>query len=478
MRSHIFILFALISISLTLPAAFAEQNITELKVVEVSSPIRSGEAIDFAFSAGNMSGPPCSAQLTYWLGSSQKLEGGKDNLYLATGQSVTETVSFTVPSNLEGQMPLYLEMVCNDANILASRMLEVKRVLPAIPRFTGLAVDRSIEGQEVEFSFGIESSRQLAEPLVIEEQILQSGAVVWERTQRIEETVQGSFTTIGPVLPIGEYQLIVKSAYAGETTEVARRFSMRPVPFQILPILTLASLALLFAAAAVITVKFIFPRGSRFKQGIFPGGRPALLPRAHAKKGSLCIVESESSGILDEVQTSKLFDEAGLKGKRRAASLAVAGRIPVEQLVRSCVVTGKGKGVSCNTTVSAVVSNNTNRNWKKLELLVSIPEFISEDISEVEAGENAMPLKGSNVLKFSIDKIGAMQSATISYSFPKLVSQAEANSIPLPAVIKCGEGQPLVVAQVRVEKAADSTEWQNVKDKAVAKLPKGKRAKS
>ena len=48
-----------------------------------------------------------------------------------------------------------------------------------------------------------------------------------------------------------------------------------------------------------------------------------------------------------------------------------------------------------------------------------------------------------------------MQSASFTYKAETMISQAEANSVPLPAVIGYKKGKPLVIAQVRVEKQAE-----------------------
>ena len=68
-----------------------------------------------------------------------------------------------------------------------------------------------------------------------------------------------------------------------------------------------------------------------------------------------------------------------------------------------------------------------------------------------------------------------MQSASISYKVPIMVSQAEANSIPVPAVIKYVEGKPLVISQVKVEKQAESLEKNKKKIKVVKKVMAYKR---
>jgi len=60
-------------------------------------------------------------------------------------------------------------------------------------------------------------------------------------------------------------------------------------------------------------------------------------------------------------------------------------------------------------------------------------------------------------VKFLLPKIGAMQSAVITYRAKKIVSQAEANSVPLPAVVDYEEGKPLVIMQVKVELQQEKT---------------------
>ena len=83
-----FLLLAAI-ILLSFPV-FAE-NVTELKIESITTPIKAGERLDFSFSAGNMSGPECSAQIEYWFGNeSEKSVQGNDNFYLRPGQTTTQ----------------------------------------------------------------------------------------------------------------------------------------------------------------------------------------------------------------------------------------------------------------------------------------------------------------------------------------------------------------------------------------------------
>ncbi|MDP2974213.1 MAG: hypothetical protein Q8N60_04120, partial [Candidatus Diapherotrites archaeon] len=53
---------------LAIQPCFAAENITELKIKSINTPVKAGGRLDFSFSAGNMSGPACSAQLVYWFG--------------------------------------------------------------------------------------------------------------------------------------------------------------------------------------------------------------------------------------------------------------------------------------------------------------------------------------------------------------------------------------------------------------------------
>ncbi len=71
---------------------------------------------------------------------------------------------------------------------------------------------------------------------------------------------------------------------------------------------------------------------------------------------------------------------------------------------------------------------------------------MAEDPSKIEADCEMQVMKGTPVIKFVLPKVGAMQSASISYKTAIMVSQAEANSVQLPAVISYRQGKPLVIA--------------------------------
>ncbi len=453
--SRFVLLAGLVLFLLFFVGAFGAENVTELRVETLTSPIRAGERVDFTFSAGNMVGPPCSAFISYWLEEDgEKLQQGSDNFYLESGEEVTEKISLVIPTHLEGAKPFYLEMQCNDSVILASRILEITTVFPVVPQFDYLRVGKSNEDSELEFSYSLRSNKEAKQVMQVEERVVKDGNVVWHRTQKVTVAGTASFNGFGPVLPPGSYQLVVNAVHGSESAEISRQFTVKAIPFPFFTWLMMGTLILLFAGAVVITTRFVL-RSLPVKQAFLSVGR--LVPSiAGPSIKRMCVVEAESSGVLDEIQLSKLFDQAGLKGKKRQRCFEVAGRIPLEQNVQSCVVTGKGSKILCETTVTATISNNTNRNWNNVELLVSIPDFLAEDLTSIKTENRVEFLKGKPVVKFLVEKIGAMQSAKISYSVDRLIAQAEANSIQLPAVINCKEGEPLVITQVKMEKPETS----------------------
>ncbi len=184
----------------------------------------------------------------------------------------------------------------------------------------------------------------------------------------------------------------------------------------------------------------------------------AKRPRHEGAKSGLCAVESESKGVLDEHALASLLDEAKVKGKQRLLAMQFALLTPVEQAVRGFIA-ANGKGQStCETDVSITIANNTERNWSNVVVLAQIPAFFAESAAGIETEAEVHYAEGGSVARFLLPKIGAMQSWQIAYTVPKIVSQAEANSIPLPAVISYKEGKRLVITQVRVEKQPSAEE--------------------
>ncbi|MDP2974157.1 MAG: hypothetical protein Q8N60_03840 [Candidatus Diapherotrites archaeon] len=179
---------------------------------------------------------------------------------------------------------------------------------------------------------------------------------------------------------------------------------------------------------------------------------------ATAIKDRVYVVESESSGVPDELEISQLLDMAGIKGKEREQCFEVVGRIPVAQIVKSGVVTDRLDKMSCETSVAITVSNNTNRNWLNLVFLARIPTFLAEGVGEIEADCEMHAVQGASIAKFELKKVGALQSANFSYKVTNILSQAEANTIPLPVIINYKEGEPFVVTPVIMEEHAENAE--------------------
>jgi len=81
-----------------------------------------------------------------------------------------------------------------------------------------------------------------------------------------------------------------------------------------------------------------------------------------------------------------------------------------------------------------------------------------------------------------------MQSASVTYSVPKLISQAEANSVQLPAAISFKESEPLIVTQIKMDSQqgaeAQKAGFEKIQDeidkakKEYLKKKKGKKPKN
>jgi hypothetical protein len=487
-----FLFFALVLALFFCPSfAPAAGNVTELRVEEIPLVVDAGTALNFSFLAGNRIGPECAAKIEYWIEGSGKtvelskgsaetvrLSQGSDTFFLGKGETKAAKGILLVPSNASGTLSFFIEMRCNDADVLANKAIEAKEKMPPLPLFSSLAIKESGEGSQIEFDYTINSTQSGTVPFLVEEQILQDNSVFWKAVQKVPITGSISLNRFGPILSPGNYTLVVKAAYGSESAEITRLFTVAPAvaPFPLLQALTAAALILLLFAAVVITTKIVSPRVHLARQaamlgGIAPGGSAAPVSM---KKKRACIVQSESGGIADEFDLSQLLDAAGMPAKEREKCAEAAGRIPITQIVKGFIFTDYSNRMSCETAVAITISNNTNRNWRNLVLLASIPDFLAEDAREIDADCEMQAIDGTPVVKFFIEKVGAMHSGLILYRVPLLVSQAEANSIALPAVISCEESKPLVITQVNVEKRAEKRAQKAGKKALIAKKIKSK----
>jgi len=448
-------------------SVLATENIAELKIESLTTPIRAGEILEFTFFAGNKLGPPCSGYLQYWF----EIDGkraiqGNDTVYLETGETRIEQTSLIMPPGLEGVRDFYIEMQCNEALVLASRIIHISTGTPNLPLFTTLDVMETDDGKQAEFLYALEASQNYPVTVQIEEQIIKDNNVLWTNTQNIAVTGITEIKRIGPILPPGNYRLIVEAKHGNETAKITREFTVGAVA--LLPMQNIA-----IGAALVLLFLMMIAMAVLVSQRLFKNGLPFLTTGFHKGGGNtkkrVCNVESDSAGVPGELELSQLLDAVGFTGKKRRRASLFAGRTPLKQVIRGCVVTDKKNRSRCETTVTVSVSNNTNRNWKNLVVLAEIPEFLCDGIGQIESEEEMDVLEEAGAIKFKLTKVGAMQSASFSYKSETMISQAEANSVPLPAVIGYRKGKPLVIAQVRVEKQAEETPAKS-KGKAVEKI--------
>jgi len=465
------------------PAA-AEENIADMRITYLPVVLKAGTQLDFSFSAGNRAGPECTGEIDYWIEKNgETLSQGKDSVFLGQGEVESGDGSMLLPSKLDGVYEFFIQMKCNDATVLANKTVEVKEILPAMPLTGNLFVSEGGEGKQMEFSYTIQTSLSEPVPIHLEEKIVSGETVLWTNSQNIAVTGSTEITRFGPALSAGNYRLLVEATHGSEIARIVREFEVKAAVPPLLPVeiptsfLVGAALILLFGALG-LAIRFFISR-SRVPSYKAVLGKGHVLPALPKPKDRLCPVEAESSGVLEEYEMGKLLEDVGLSEKKREKAIAVAGAMPLTQLVRGCIVTDEEGRMSCETTVTVTLQNNTNRNWNKVLLAAEIPEFLAEKLSEVEADCEMHAVKGTGVARFLLPKVGAMQSSSISYKVGRMISQAEANSVPLPAVIKYRLGKPLVITQVRVVSQVKDAEKQAedifLKEKAISRKRKSKR---
>ena len=454
----------LLCAALLLPPAFAADNITELKINSITTPVQAGAMFDFSFSAGNRSGPACAAQVEYWFDKDgEKLLHGEDTLSLGVGEATTQKISMVMPSTLQGVRNFFLQLKCNNATVVASRVIEISPSVPVTPELTALDILSSGDWKEIEFTYTIKSSQPMTVPISVEETIERENELVWKETPNVTVTGQNSFKRYGPMLTPGSYKLVVEAKHGSETATITRRFNIG-APFNILPLLAImVPVLLLFIAGVKFRGYFGAVRKRYAEGGIFRGGVPigapaaaeaVLAEKAEEKallKNRVAVVESENTGAPPVEFLTAMLNQAGITAKEKVIALELAGRILVKQTVKSFIVMEEKGKMKFETTVTIAVNNTGNRNWLEVVFLAKIPQFLGETIEEISADTEIQPIMSGPIVKFVLPKVGAMQSASVTYSVPKLISQAEANSVQLPAAISFKESEPLIVTQIKMD---------------------------
>jgi len=470
------ILLIAILVLLVAKPVIAEENVTELRIESITTPIEAGGRLMFSFSAGNKAGSACSAQTEYWFGEEGKRSvQGNDNFYLGPGESIARDISLIIPSGIYGVKTLFLEMECNESSILASRVIEITTSFPAIPQLGVLQIEEEWENP-LEFSYTIESSGEEKAAFYIEEQLVKDGNVVWANAQNIAVTGSSQIKRIGPILPPGNYKLTVGASRGAESARIAREFSIKsPVPP--VPVLPLAALGLVALVAAFAAVRYFTSKTKFSGKATFFDETGTEVGRILPTSEALCLVESDSNGVLDEDLLDKTLNLAGLRGRKKLVAAEFAGVTNVKQVVKGCVMANKkGKG-RFETRIEIVITNNSDMNWTNVSAIAGLPKFLGLKISGLEADVKLEAVKDKKIIRFDIEKLGAMHSASILYRIPMLVSQEEANSIPLPAIIGYEESEPLVITQIKVERKAEPVERTAVKVVEIKQMAKKKARK-
>ncbi len=449
-------LFLTLIVLLSAGSVLAEENITELRIDSITTPIEAGGRLDFSFSAGNMSGPPCSAEIEYWFGQeSEEIILGNDNFYLNEGQVVTESISLIIPTDLYGVRDFYLEMKCNDSITLASRIIEIKGMFPTMPQLSEFQIERTGEEEQLQFNYIIESNNPEQVAVHVDEKIMQDNNVVWENSQNIAVAGSAVIKSFGPILPPGNYSLIITANHGLETARMVREFTVSGAVFPIQSVIPgIAIAGLVFLLFSGFAVAIYYTTKSRHKHSMLARVQSGEETPA-AKMQSVCLLETEVSGVLDENTLDLLLDDAGLAEENRASAFEVATRVPIIQTVRSCVFTDQDGEMSFETIVANTVVNNSNRDWQNVTVFATIPDFLVKDINDVSSDTEMQAEQEGSLLRLNLEKIGAKQSASIVYKSAKLISRDEAGRVSLPAVLDYKKGKRLKTKKVKVKKIVE-----------------------
>ena len=459
------LLLAAALLATAIPSAFAAENVAELKIEEISPEIVAGEMLEFSYLASNRVGSACSSTIVYWFESEEKkVIQGSDTIYLAAGESRVESASLVVPIDFAGVRHLYLKMSCNDANILASRAINVSESIPRLPLFKTLDVLESEEGKQVVFSYALQSETGERTSVFVEETILKDNNIVWSNSQKIAVAGSIEIERLGPLLQPGSYKIVARAASGIETAKIERDFSISPaLPPKTLPANAIEGLVLLPKMLPAIVIEglvlllfagiffaiLVFARTKPFQRGL-PAEALEVEEPALQKK-SVCLAESEASGVLDIGALEILLDEIGYSEGEKPKAIDFASTIPVIQIVKSCLFTEEGGKMSFETAVVDTVVNNSNRDWLDVAVIAMVPDFLGK-ISGVTADTSVEVKEEKSILRFTLGKIGAKQSASIAYAAPKLISQEEVGKVSLPAVIGFKEGRRLKLKKIMVKR--------------------------
>jgi hypothetical protein len=484
----------LLSVALPLFAAQtaqAEENITELKIEDITTEVEAGAELKFSFSAGNRIGLPCPAEIRYWVGSENlRVSEGQHSIFLGEGETKADVSSLLIPEEEMGIKGFYLQMKCNEATVLASKPIKVSVPIPIILEFSTLKILEATQEEPVSFSYTVKSNSEEPLPIYIEEQVIKDGNEVWSNTHHSFISGSGSFDRQGPVLPAGNYTFVAHGMYIEERAyKTVRLGEERPFDsleqislgiatierdfvvvnaLNIIPLVPTALLGLLAVGATFTAGYLVRKRRGSGQRKTIARGPPTEPPTASAirqspdkekvvqAKNYVCLIESESGGTPDKKALNTMLEEAGFAEEERKFVFEVADKVPVEQRVKSSVFIDRFDKPKCETSVTMTISNNTSKDWCDVVVLAKIPGFLSENVSEIKADESLQVMKEGQIAKFTVPKIAAMQSTSLVYSIEKWIPQDKVNLVPLPAVINYEEAQPLVVKLRDSKKAAES----------------------
>ena len=246
-----------------------------------------------------------------------------------------------MPSSLDGIYDFFVEMQCNDANVLANKTIEVRRFVPILPFAENLEIDAGGGGKQLEFSYQLQTNSGEPVPIHVQERIVQNEEIIWQNSQNVSVAQGTEIKRLGPILPLGNYKLIVDAASGQEKATVARDFEVKAataaasMEFPFMQAIAIGAVALLLFASLFIAARF-FAKAPILQKPFAPFPLISARQGAVASEERLKLFESDSTGVADELEVDRLLDAVGRErlalGNNPASGEIIAKEAKAEEL--------------------------------------------------------------------------------------------------------------------------------------------------
>jgi hypothetical protein len=244
----------------------------DVKIVRADTPVKAGETFDFVYLLKNPLGSPVDAEVEYWLEKDgEKIVEGREVVFIGKGEEKEFESNLPLLGNMLGKYQLVVQLVFEGTKVFATKDIEVKTSVELALDLHISRLPAQIKTGPLQIDIFVGTNMDESTSVKVNQAIMRGNEIVWKSEEQLAVRGSRRITIELPILPPGDYRLVLSAAGGGATASIIRNFTVETRTFEAPTVVDIVSekafefsiIALLLSIAAIlswhnlIVVKFV-----------------------------------------------------------------------------------------------------------------------------------------------------------------------------------------------------------------------------